>query len=79
MKIYKDNITIVKNTGEYMMVYVQARSIQKKVKDWTRINDKWKPLEFEWVEWLEQISDKLGISHQAISKRINNNMKRYFN
>ena len=26
----------------------------------------------------EQISDKLGISHQAISKRINN-MKRYFN
>ena len=56
MKIYKDNITIVKNAGEYMMVYVQARSLQKKVKDRTRINDKWKPLEFEWVEWLEQMS-----------------------
>lgn len=53
---YQENITITGNQNDNVIIYIQARSLQNKVKDWTRINDKWKPLEFEWVEWLEQIS-----------------------
>ena len=53
---YQENITITGNQKDNVIIYIQARSLQKKVKDWTRINDKWKPLEYEWVEWLEQMS-----------------------
>ena len=48
---YQENITITGNNKDNVIIYIQARSLQKKVKDWTMINDKWKPLEFEWVEW----------------------------
>lgn len=53
---YQQNITITGNQKNNVIIYIQAKSLQKKVKDWTRINDKWKPLEFEWVEWIEQMS-----------------------
>ena len=57
MKIYKDNITIVKNAGEYMMVYVQARSIQKRVLHWGKdTKGKWTPFEIEWEGWFAEIS-----------------------
>ena len=57
MKIYKDNITIVKNAGEYMMVYVQARSLQKRVLHWGKdTKGKWTPFEIEWEGWFEQMS-----------------------
>lgn len=53
---YQENITITGNNKDNVIIYIQAKSLQKKVKDWTMINDKWKPLEFEWVEWIEQMS-----------------------
>lgn len=57
MNTYKENITIVKNAGEYMMVYVQARSLQKKVLHWVKNNKgKWTPFEIEWENWFAEIS-----------------------
>ena len=53
---YQENITITGNYKDNFIIYIQARSLQNKVKEWARINDKWKPLEYEWVEWLEQMS-----------------------
>ena len=53
---YQENITITGKHKDNVIIYIQARSLQKKVKEWIRINDKWKPLGFEWVEWLEQMS-----------------------
>ena len=53
---YQENITIIENHKDNVIIYIQARSLQNNVKEWARINDKWKPLEFEWVEWLEQMS-----------------------
>lgn len=57
MKTYKENITIVKNAGDYMMVYVQARSLQKKITHWGKdTNGKWTPFEIEWKNWFNEIS-----------------------
>lgn len=57
MKTYNENITIVKNAGEYMMVYVQARSLQKKVLHWGKnTKGKWTPFEIEWEGWFAEIS-----------------------
>ena len=57
MKTYNENITIIKNAGEYMMVYVQARSLHKKVLHWVKDNNgKWTPFEIEWIEWFNEIS-----------------------
>ena len=53
----QENITITGNQKDNVIIYIQAKSLQKKVKDWTMINNKWKPLEFEWVEWLEKMSE----------------------
>ena len=53
---YQENITITGKHKDNVIIYIQARSLQKKVKEWIRINDKWKPSGFEWVEWLEQMS-----------------------
>ena len=53
---YQENITITGNQKDNIIIYIKAKSLVKKVADWTRINDKWKPLEFEWVEWLQQLS-----------------------
>lgn len=56
---YQENITITGNKKNDMIVYIQARSLIKKVADWTRIDDKWQPLEYEWVDWLQQISNSV--------------------
>ena len=56
-KEYKENITIVKNAGDYMMVYVQARSLQKKVTHWVKDrNGKCTPFEIEWEPLFAEIS-----------------------
>ena len=55
---YKENITIVRNIGDTIILYVQARSLQKKVTQWSKDykTGKWTPQEILWEGWFAQMS-----------------------
>lgn len=55
---YKENITIVRNIADTIILYVQARSLQRKVTKWSKDykTGKWTPQEILWEGWFEQMS-----------------------
>ena len=55
---YKESITIVRNIADTIILFVQARSLQEKVTQWTKDykTQKWTPKEIKWEGWFEQMS-----------------------
>ncbi len=54
-KIYPDYIIICGTTYDYITCVAQGSTLIKKVKRWGSVGQYWRPLDIEWVPWLQRL------------------------